>query len=369
MTGLHSLIPFLRRGKIPPPRQCLGTREYIAGKAAPGFSFRPLDPPRAAAEIAEGCGCRISEWWDGGRYVFPETFCAQIPEGRVYGFGIVLTPENQILRDVSVEFLPPWDSHSLCRRRCPLPPPEQVDGTVAVLSSKAAENYFHWLFDVLPRFALLQGEPVDFYYVESALPFQRESLQALGIREGQVIAADPDRHVQARRLCVPSLPGDSGHVSPESCRFLRALFPPQNSPNRRRRLFISRSDASHRRLVNEDEIFAVLEVRGFEKIVLRGKTVREQADLFGTAEAVVGVHGAGLANFVFCPPGVRVIEFFSPDYLNFCCGELAVLQGLDYVHGVGERMGPPESDALRCARADLRISPKLLEDLLPRIDS
>ena len=34
----------------------------------------------------------------------------------------------------------------------------------------------------------------------------------------------------------------------------------------------------------------------------------EQVDLFCNAEHIVGLHGAGLANIVFCQPGTRVIE-------------------------------------------------------------
>jgi hypothetical protein len=368
MTVLRSLNSWWRGGITSPPRRCLNTRDYIRSKASAGFLFHPLDPPRPSAAIAKKGDPSAVKFWDGGQYVFPETFRAEIPEGRVYGPGIVLTPENEVLRDVSVEFLPPWNSHSLCCRRSSLSYPERIEGTLAVLSSKAAANYFHWLFDVLPRFALLEGKPVDFYYVEEDLPFQRESLEALGIRENQVIAAGLERHVQARRLWVPSLPSDSGHVAPGACRFLRALFGSPPSDRKGRRLFVSREDASCRRLANEDEFFAFLETRGFERIVLKGKSIRAQADLFGAAEVVVGVHGAGLANLVFGSPSARVIELFSPDYLNFCYGELAVLQEMHYVHAVGDRVGPPESDAVRKGEADLRISRKRMEDLLPQLD-
>ena len=34
----------------------------------------------------------------------------------------------------------------------------------------------------------------------------------------------------------------------------------------------------------------------------------EEIDLFYNAECIVGLHGAGLANIVFCKPGTKVIE-------------------------------------------------------------
>ena len=37
----------------------------------------------------------------------------------------------------------------------------------------------------------------------------------------------------------------------------------------------------------------------------------EQVDLFYHADYIVGLHGAGFANLVFCKPGTKVIEFRS----------------------------------------------------------
>ena len=41
------------------------------------------------------------------------------------------------------------------------------------------------------------------------------------------------------------------------------------------------------------------------------KFAGEQIDLFYNAECIVGLHGAGLANVVFCKSGTRVIELQS----------------------------------------------------------
>jgi capsular polysaccharide biosynthesis protein len=37
-------------------------------------------------------------------------------------------------------------------------------------------------------------------------------------------------------------------------------------------------------------------------------TARQQMRVFGEASHVVGVHGAGLTNVLFCAPGTRVLE-------------------------------------------------------------
>ena len=55
-------------------------------------------------------------------------------------------------------------------------------------------------------------------------------------------------------------------------------------------------------------------VLGLQKTILaklHEMKFSEEIDLFYNAECVVGLHGAGLANIVFCKPGTRVIELIN----------------------------------------------------------
>ena len=49
---------------------------------------------------------------------------------------------------------------------------------------------------------------------------------------------------------------------------------------------------------------------GFEIYMLSGLNVWSQARLFNSAGVIVGSHGGGLTNLVFCNPGTKVLEFF-----------------------------------------------------------
>ena len=51
-------------------------------------------------------------------------------------------------------------------------------------------------------------------------------------------------------------------------------------------------------------------------VALETLSVAQQMTLFSQAEAIVGAHGSGLANLVFCSPGTAVVEMFSPNYLR-----------------------------------------------------
>jgi hypothetical protein len=51
-----------------------------------------------------------------------------------------------------------------------------------------------------------------------------------------------------------------------------------------------------------------LAAQGFTSVVPEDLTPAEQIRLFLHADMVVGAHGAGMANLLFCPPGTRVLE-------------------------------------------------------------
>jgi hypothetical protein len=61
-------------------------------------------------------------------------------------------------------------------------------------------------------------------------------------------------------------------------------------------------------------------------------TMEEQARLFSGARAIVGLHGAALANSVWLPARASVVEFFSSTYMPFMFASMAAAQSLQYRH-------------------------------------
>jgi capsular polysaccharide biosynthesis protein len=96
------------------------------------------------------------------------------------------------------------------------------------------------------------------------------------------------------------------------------------------KLYITRENATRRRVSNEGELWAQLERRGFVKLSLEAMSWREQVAAFAAARVVVAPHGAGLANVVFCREGTRVVEFFNRSYVNPCFERWARAARLDY---------------------------------------
>jgi len=272
----------------------------------------------------------------------PKTFVAQIPNGRVWIVPqenywmickaiAVITPDNYLLADVSRDypgFLPGCEKHDVRKHSVfqleSFPGLKQIDGSVAVLSGLSGNVYFHWMVDVLPRIELLRLSgrglaEIDWFLVNSCQhQFQRESLRILGIPEEKVLESDHLPHIQATELIVPSFAGYLGWPPGWAMDFLRREFlkgiiPSSSYP---KRIYISRSKARYRRVLNEEDVVEVLEQFGFVSILPESMSLAEQIAHFYHAEVIVAAHGSGLTNTIFCRQGTKVIELVSPHYIS-----------------------------------------------------
>jgi Glycosyltransferase 61 len=204
----------------------------------------------------------------------------------------------------------------------------------------AGGSYYHWMLDVLPRllfverFDRLRGMPL--IVQRGFTQTQRESLQILGIRPDRIIEFNGN-HWQVEQLYYIQH-GMYANPTPLHVQWLRERFAP-GSITRSRRLYISREDATKRRIVNEADLVRELVPHGFEVVTLRGMSFADQARLFNEAEIIVGPHGAGFTNAVFAQPGTSVIELFSPSWINGCFWALANACGHRYGFTVGTQHG------------------------------
>jgi len=268
-------------------------------------------------------------------------FVAILSGGRVVGtdyfdniHAAVISPDGKLLWDVSVEFTQP-EGHSLFSLPS-LPPLTRIPGTAAVLTSSVSYNYYHWMFDVIVRFGLLRltGIEPDCYILNRRIsPFQRETLQGLGIPPEKIVECRHDTHLEAERLVVPSMTGYAMQPSKWACETLRRYFltgPGIEPAGGYERIYISRRHASNRRVANEDEVAELLKAYGFRCVTLESFPVSRQAGIFAAAQVIVAPHGAGLTNLVFCGPGTKVIELFSPDHPNDCYWNICRQMNLDY---------------------------------------
>ena len=124
--------------------------------------------------------------------VIPQAFVAVITRGRtLYDCGVVVSPDHRLLADVSWHGYGPVSEprSNPVMYKLHLPPINYVAGKLAVVSSIAADVYYHWMFDILPRFELLQrgGVVPDYYVVNADTPFQKESLRLIDIPPHRIL--------------------------------------------------------------------------------------------------------------------------------------------------------------------------------------
>ncbi|WP_235911033.1 glycosyltransferase family 61 protein [Heliobacterium mobile] len=271
----------------------------------------------------------------------PEAFVAVIPQGRVWGtVGFVASPDNMLLSDVSNWFNTPADGHPAFAKSS-LPTVCDFEGSVAVLSTAGWWNYYHWLFDTLPRYELLRKSHIEVdRFVVSFFPdsYQTDTLKILGVPEVKMIRCTEMSHIRAERLVIPSLPGFMGRIPAWVCEFLRRTFLPSEKPkeNGRLRLYISRAKAAGRKIINESKLLDFLLQQNFQLLYLEEIGIHEQVRLFSNAEVIVAPHGAGLANLVFCTPGTKVLELLGPQYINPMFWGLCSHIPLEYRYLIGE---------------------------------
>jgi len=283
----------------------------------------------------------------------PCTFVVRLPNARFWlsadqSSNAIITQSNELLGDLSPEFplLSPGhpdkhpSQHSIFRRS--LPPIQQIDGTVAVLAGLTNDLYFHWMFDVLPRFDLLTRsnidiESIDYFLISSHLPFQKESLLKLGISLTKILETQDCLHIQANHLIVPSYPSSPAWMTKRVCDWLRSVFLTSNSIVKEGcdRIYITRQHTTSRRIINESELIDLLQPLGFQIVALETLSVQAQAQLLASASVVISAHGAGLTNLTFCQPGTKVIEIFSPNFVYPCYWLVSNLLQLDYYYTTG----------------------------------
>ncbi len=269
---------------------------------------------------------RYRQYLDGPVERVCDTFVVALASGRVaHSNGLVVTPDNRVLAGgTGIFFSCPHPTNPL--RLTHLPRPRRVDGELAVLACFAGENYYHWFVSNLARLWLYEQAGVADnarFYVAVDKPFQRESLRLLGIPAERIVPAQPQAHLQADRLLVSSLRDQQ--FCPEACNFLHRRLTghlPADRPANAR-LLIMRSRRGRRTIVNQSELLRALTPLGFEPVWLERLPLAKQINLFHSAECVVGPHGAGLTNLMFCRPGAVAVEIGTPLRVLPCFAEIA----------------------------------------------
>ena len=190
-------------------------------------------------------------------------------------------------------------------------------------------NYWHWLYDVLPRLKLCEKikklEEIDYFILPSLeKKFQGETLDILNINRKKMLSSEKFRHLKASELLVTDHPyvfsndshKDAQNIPEWISEWLKEKFLSNTKKinvNYPKKIFIDRDDtklssSKVRSLINENEIKNFLLKENFIFVKLHELSFSDQVNYFNNAEYIVGLHGGGFANLSFCKSGTKVIE-------------------------------------------------------------
>ncbi len=136
----------------------------------------------------------------------------------------------------------------------------------------------------------------------------------------------------------------------------------------KKRIYITRKKAPIRHISNEEELFPILEKRGFSIVAMEDFSLEDQIRLVGEAEILVGLHGAGLTHMLWMRNGAAVLEIrIRDDTHNNCYFSLASALNLKYYYmcaeKVDERKTTQETDVIVSSKVLEKVLDKLLENV------
>ena len=269
----------------------------------------------------------ISKYYRDGFFEQPDIFVAEIPRGRLHvGSGLVCTPGFRALADADrLDRLGAFRPFGEAKPRRWT----RLQGTHSTINYCYANNPWHWVVDCLPKLISLEraqaGRKVTLLMPEGLSDFQRESMEALLPAHFSVEYLPPETWIESERFLWPSLAsGRCNAVLPEGYwTEIRARILARHGAAQTRepwrRLYVTRRNARHRRVTNEETVDGLLREFGFEIVELEKLSLREQVELFQEAAFVVGPHGAGLVTTLFSG-ALTLLVFYAtkrpPNYFH-----------------------------------------------------
>ena len=240
-------------------------------------------------------------------------------------------------------------------------------------------NYWHWLFDVLPKLNFLIKSKINendinfFLFPNLSQGFQNETLNLLNIPNSKRLSSRELRHIFADQIIISSHPYnilnnpriDSLNIPLWIQDFLRQIFLATSIRKTKmtsfpQKIFINRKDAkSLRYIINNESVENTLISKGFSSITLSDYSFVDQVSLFFNAKEIVGLHGAGFANLIFCRTGTRILEL-KPESAGDIIKNLAIQNNLIY----DDISVLPESINFKNQSGDIRIDLKDLDKKL-----
>ncbi|MCL2931175.1 MAG: glycosyltransferase family 61 protein [Trichodesmium sp. MAG_R03] len=217
---------------------------------------------------------------------------------------------------------------------------EKLLGTYVSLLSDYSLNYAHWLMDGLPKLALLESlkQELKFIIPKNSPSYIIDSLKLLGIKEQQLIKIQHPCLVVEKLILIHGAQKNGRVCKKYILKIRNKLLQAINDNNKPDKLiYISRSNYT-RKIINESEILPIIKKYNFEILRCEELSFREQINIFSQAQVLLGPHGAGIYNQIFCNRGAIIIEIYNKQYWNHSSRIISSFLNHNHWHIFGENV-------------------------------
>lgn len=185
-------------------------------------------------------------------------------------------------------------------------------------------NYFHWIIDSLPKIMaaehLSRNNKIEYLVPKKLSRFQKETLSLLDIKNHQLVPYE-DKKIMVENLFeisgIRTRTEKHDIINTDILNWLRDKFTIQTTDQTSKNIFINRGSPKSRSFLNFDVVEKWLLENNFLILNLENISFKEQVSIFHHAEIIIGNHGAGLVNIIFCKPRTKIIEIQGYPHQNY----------------------------------------------------
>ena len=202
-----------------------------------------------------------------------------------------------------------------------------INGNVlSLIQGASGKNYYHWLFDLLPKIEIINNQKkinqFDHFFVPTINQYIIDTLKVYGIRKNQLIDSQKYKHIKADKIFfLENIYLKSGKFQKQfknipkniTKSIRKKLLKHKGKKFKFNKIFIDRSDSkfTHYQLYNNNKIIKKLKKNKFGIFKLSKLNIFDQISLFNSAKLVLGLHGAGFANVIFCKKNTKIYEILK----------------------------------------------------------
>jgi len=244
-------------------------------------------------------------------------FWAQIDNARLAGPNLVLMDDQKracvegMFREKSVPSDESYNSPVFSS-------PKVLEGNWISLVSRWDSGYWHFMMDAVTRLHVLDRLPPDTQILVRApiAAWQRDVLRMVGVADR--VRETTGTHIKPEHYYFSSFTSMAGAYNPFAVDFLRTRMLPfavePAADLAREKIYIHRAGWT-RGIVNDQEVTAFFEARGWLIVEPETLSVREQMGLFKQAKVICGVHGSALTNLLWVEAGTKVLELCGDNFM------------------------------------------------------